>query len=57
MKAFYYRVQNLNKSFGTDILISASTRSRLTATDIELVSLGDNPLKGKSGEIEIFKVV
>jgi class 3 adenylate cyclase len=51
------RLQALNKTFGTDILISDVTRKRLPENRFEVVSLGEHPIKGKRERMEIFKVV
>jgi adenylate cyclase len=51
------RLQALNKTFGTDILISDATRRRLPENSFEVVSLGEHPIKGKSERIEIFRVI
>lgn len=51
------RIQSLNKKFGTDILISQKTKIFLRGKNFSLSSLGKTALKGKSEEIEIFKVL
>ena len=51
------RLQGLNKTFGTDILISDATKKRLPENRFEVVSLGEHPIKGKRERIEIFKVI
>jgi adenylate cyclase len=51
------RIHGLNKQFQTDILISRTTKERLRAGKFELVSLGQTVIRGKSGEVEIFKVL
>ncbi len=50
------RIQNLNKQFGTDILISHDTRKSLKIQEFDLVSLGETPIKGKTEKIEIYSV-
>ncbi|MFH1083981.1 MAG: adenylate/guanylate cyclase domain-containing protein, partial [Pseudomonadota bacterium] len=50
------RIQDLNKKFGTDILISQATRDLITGSDVGLSSLGKVSLRGKSEEIEIYRV-
>ena len=50
------RIQELNKQFSTDVLISHRTKVSLR-NHFELTSLGPTPLKGKSGTIEIWKVL
>jgi class 3 adenylate cyclase len=51
------RIQTLNKTFGTDILISQNTRDLTKGNTFNLSSLGKVALRGKSEEIEIFKVL
>jgi len=51
------RIQNLNKKFGTDILISIATKELLRGKNFAFKSLGQTPIKGKSEEIEIFSVL
>ena len=51
------RIQTLNKQFGTDILISHKTKEGLRGNECGLASLGVSALKGKSEEIEIYKVL
>jgi adenylate cyclase len=50
------RLESLNKQYGTHIIISAETRSRLKARyDMKL--LGSVTVKGKSEPVAIFEVV
>jgi len=51
------RIQGLNKQFQTDILVSRKTMALLPPGEFELVSLGRTPIRGKSEEIEVFKVL
>lgn len=51
------RIQDLNKKFGTDILISLATKELLRGDKFELVSLGQTAIRGKSEETEIFSVL
>ena len=51
------RIQSLNKTFGTDILVSQKTKDLLRGKNLNFSSLGKTALKGKSEEIEIFKVL
>jgi adenylate cyclase len=51
------RLQTLNKRFGTDILISGTTKEMLKRPQRPLESLGKRYLKGISEEIEVFKFV
>jgi adenylate cyclase len=50
------RIQNLNKQFGTDILISDRIRSLLPPGEFRIESLGLTPIRGKSEAVEIFSV-
>ncbi|MDZ7698438.1 MAG: adenylate/guanylate cyclase domain-containing protein [Deltaproteobacteria bacterium] len=50
------RIQDLNKTYHTDILISETTAEALRKKDIPVSSLGKAALRGKRKEIEIFKV-
>jgi adenylate cyclase len=49
------RLESLNKQYGTRLIISAATRSRLTR-GYELKPLGDVVVKGKSEPVAIFEV-
>ena len=51
------RLQVLNKTCGTDILISRSSVDRLTGDRSFLKSLGAFPIKGKLEEVEVFTVI
>jgi len=51
------RIQTLNKTYGTDILISERTRDFIKDKGLNLSSLGKVALRGKSKEMEIFNVV
>lgn len=51
------RIQDLNKRYGTDILISSTTKELLKAGGLNLVGLGKTSIKGKSEEIELYKVL
>jgi class 3 adenylate cyclase len=51
------RLESLNKTFGTDILVSQKTKELVRRMDLNFASLGKAALKGKSEEIEIFKVL
>jgi adenylate cyclase len=48
------RVQVLNKTCGTDILLTRATRDRLAATKEKVQRVGRFPIKGKSDEVEVF---
>jgi len=49
------RIQGLNKEYGTDILVSATTVERLTYK-INLEKLPATTVKGKKKPVEIFKL-
>ncbi len=51
------RIQGLNKTFHSDILISQNTKASLKTKGVKLASLGHTPIRGMSQEIEIFKVL
>jgi class 3 adenylate cyclase len=51
------RIQGMNKQFNTDILISQATKKLLSSSEFDLASLGKMTLKGKSEEIEIYRVL
>ena len=48
------RVQVLNKTCGTDILLTRATRDRLVETKEKVQRIGHFPIKGKSEEVEVF---
>jgi adenylate cyclase len=49
------RIQDLNKQFGTDILVSGTTRRLLDGT-FDLVALPAVRVKGRSVEVEVYKL-
>jgi class 3 adenylate cyclase len=51
------RIQTLNKTYGTDILISEHTKDLIQEKGLDLSSMGKVALRGKREEIEIFKVM
>jgi class 3 adenylate cyclase len=50
------RIQGLNKKFGTDILISATTVARLT-DNLDIEKLPATTVKGKRDPVGIFKLI
>jgi adenylate cyclase len=50
------RIQVLNKSLGTDILVSATTRQRLQPSTLQLRSMGRHAIRGKSENVAVFAV-
>jgi adenylate cyclase len=50
------RIQDLNKKFGTDILVSATTQAFLE-DDFALEKAGEATVKGISNPVEIFRLI
>lgn len=50
------RIQDLNKQFGTDILMSHATKDLLEEGMFELTSLGETAVKGKTQSIRIYTI-
>ncbi|MGD8716583.1 MAG: 7TM diverse intracellular signaling domain-containing protein [Desulfobacterales bacterium] len=50
------RIQNLNKKFGTDILVSATTMSQI-GNELEVEKLGPTEIKGLKEPLEIYRVI
>ena len=50
------RIQALNKEFGTHILVSSVTKSRLHSTDFSLKALPTVKVKGRTAEVEVFSL-
>lgn len=50
------RLQVLNKTCNTDILVSRTTRELITSETLQFSSMGKYPIKGKSSETEVFSV-
>ncbi len=48
------RLQVLNKTCGTDILVSRTVVERLSGGDFDFVPMGTFPIRGKSEQIEVF---
>lgn len=51
------RLQTLNKTLATDILISGETRRRLAQTDLPLRSMGNHAVRGKRESVDVYTVV
>ncbi|MBW2615871.1 MAG: adenylate/guanylate cyclase domain-containing protein, partial [Deltaproteobacteria bacterium] len=51
------RIQDLNKTFGTDILISENTKELIKGKGFSFSSLGKVALKGKTEELEVYKII
>ncbi len=50
------RIQSLNKELGSDILVSGDTRRRLLNGQFDLVRLPAVRVKGKSVEVEVYRL-
>ena len=50
------RIQNLNKKFGTDILVSATTVGQIE-NNLKVVNLGPTEIKGLKEPLEIYKII
>jgi adenylate cyclase len=50
------RIQNLNKKFGTDILVSATTVAQI-GNNLEIENLGPTEIKGLKEPLEIYKII
>jgi adenylate cyclase len=51
-----FRVEQLNKQFNSELLITDAVKSRIAIGKIQLTSLGKQPMKGFGHEIEIYQV-
>ncbi|HMV09738.1 MAG TPA: adenylate/guanylate cyclase domain-containing protein [Cyclobacteriaceae bacterium] len=51
-----FRVEQLNKQFQSELLITDAVKSRITAGRVQMSSLGKQPMKGFGTEVEIYKV-
>ncbi len=51
-----FRVEQLNKDFQTDILITDAVKNRITPGGIDLIPLGKQTMKGFEYEVELYKV-
>ena len=50
------RIEQLNKTFSSQFLISSSVLDRIETNDIQIISLGNQKLKGISKEVGIYKL-
>jgi adenylate cyclase len=50
------RLQTLNKTLATNILISGETRRRLAQTDFPLRSMGNHAVRGKRESVDVYTV-
>ena len=51
-----FRVEQLNKQFGSELLITDAVKSRIVAGKIPMTSLGKQPMKGFGYEVEVYKM-
>ncbi len=51
-----FRVEQLNKEFGSELLITDAVKDRIVQGKIQLTSLGKQPMKGFGYEVEVYKV-
>lgn len=51
-----FRIEQLNKQFQTEILITDAVKEKVTLGQVTLISLGKQPMKGFGQEIEVYKV-
>lgn len=50
-----FRVEQLNKQFGTELLITDAVKDKIVPGRIQLDSLGKQPMKGFGNVVEVFK--
>ena len=50
-----FRVEQLNKQFGTELLITDAVKDKVVPGRIQLDSLGKQPMKGFGNVVEVFK--
>ena len=51
-----FRVEQLNKEFGSQLLITDAVKDKIVPGKVVLASLGKQPMKGFGYEVEIYKV-
>lgn len=51
-----FRVEQLNKQFGSELLITDAVKNRIVPGKIQMTSLGKQPMKGFGLEVEVFKM-
>lgn len=51
-----FRVEQLNKEFGSDLLITDAVKNRVAPGRIQLTSLGLQPMRGFGYAVEVFQV-
>jgi adenylate cyclase len=51
-----FRVEQLNKQFGSELLITNAVKDRIVPGKIQMTSLGKQPMKGFGYEVEVYKM-
>lgn len=51
-----FRVEQLNKQFDSELLITDSVKNRIVPGKVQLTSLGKQPMKGFGYEVEVYKM-
>jgi adenylate cyclase len=51
------RIEQLNKKYGTQLLISGQVYQQIAKGKMELTSLGEEPLKGILTPVAVYKVI
>ncbi len=51
-----FRVEQLNKEFGSELLITDAVKDRIAQGKVQLTSLGKQPMKGFGYEVEVYRV-
>lgn len=51
-----FRVEQLNKQFQSELLITDAVKNRIEAGKVKMTSLGNQPMKGFGAEVEIYRV-
>jgi adenylate cyclase len=51
-----FRVEQLNKQFGSELLITDAVKNRIVPGKIPMTSLGKQPMKGFGSEVEVFRL-
>ena len=51
------RIEQLNKKYGTQLLISGQVHQQIVKGNMEIMFLGEEPLKGIGSPVEVYKVL
>lgn len=51
-----FRVEQLNKQFNSELLITDAVKEKIVPGKVQLTSLGKQPMKGFGYEVEVFKL-